>query len=396
MENKPAIKPSYVPARKQFKYRGERCRNCDHPLDLDDKYCSNCGQINSLKKLSLRDLFDEFFGNLVNYDSKLRQTLKALLLKPGKITREYIDGKYASYTNPFRFLLSLCIIYFLLLGSSSNFERLDKLNTEPININALEDEDTKELLDSLESRGVITGMPKSPEEKQAIKDTLNIAIDTIRATARILEAMDHRKDSLAKEAPAVYYQEVAQDSATGIERFAKQAEFFYRTIKNEHYTTPEEARELLNSPIRGSELWAFRVGSSTQKVVEEPGTFLNTTISRLPFFIFFFLPLFTLFIWLLYVRRKFTYMDHLIFSFHSQSLFIILLIFAYLIKWITNWNVLWVAVLLFLFYLYRAMRVFYRQGHIKTFIKFTILNTIFVILVSISIILFLSGSALTY
>ncbi|WP_224489606.1 DUF3667 domain-containing protein [Robertkochia flava] len=396
MENKPAKRPPYVPARKQFKYRSNRCRNCDHPLDLSDKYCPNCGQINSVKKLSLRDLFDEFFGNLVNYDSRLRQTLKALLLKPGKITREYINGKHASYTNPFRFLLSLCIIYFLMLGSSSDFERLDKINNEPVDINALDTEDQAKLLDSLESRGIITGMPENPEKKQALKDSLNVAIDTIRSAARIFEALDHRKDSLAKNDPITYYREVLQDSATGIEHFAKKAEFFYRTIKNEHYTTPEEASKLLNTPLTGSELWAFRIGKSMHRVVEEPGTFLNTTISRLPFFIFFFLPLFALFIWLIYIRRNFSYMDHLIFSFHSQSLFIILLIFAYIVDWITNWNVLWVAVLVFSFYLYKAMRVFYQQGRLKTIVKFMILNTIFVILVSISIILFLSGSALTY
>ena len=396
MENKPTIKKPYLPARKQFKYRGNRCLNCDHPLDLSDRYCPNCGQINSIKKLTVKDLFDEFFGSLINYDSKLRKTLQALLLKPGKITREYISGKQTSYTNPFRFLLSLCIIYFLMLGYSSNFERLNEMKSGPVDLSNLQGDKQQQIIDSLTSKGIKTSTPESPQERQALRDTLNSAIDTIQAAAKVLEMLDHRKDSLAKNDPKTYYREVLQDSATGISRFAYQAEFFYRTIKNKHYSTPEEAEILLDHPIKGKELWAFRMGHSMQRVVEQPGTFLNTTISRLPFFIFFFLPLFAIFIWLLYVRRKFTYMDHLIFSFHSQSLFIILLIFAYIIDWITNWNVLWIAVLVFSFYLYKAMRVFYQQGRLKTLVKFFILNTIFVILVTIGILLFLSGNALTY
>lgn len=394
MSNKLIKKSTYLPERKKFKYRGNHCLNCDHPLDFSDRYCSNCGQINSKKKLSVKDLFDEFFGNLINYDSKLRQTLTALLLKPGKITREYIQGKRASYTNPFQTLLSLCIVYFVMVGSSTRFESLNqtkaKLNTEGL-VNM---ENISRVADSLEAEGVIP--INDDRKKAALKDSISTALDTLKFGIGVIEAIDDRKDSLARVAPKTYYSEVITDTLSATERLAYLSEFFYRSIKHGHYSTPEEARKILNIPLKGSELWAFRIGKSLNRVVKEPGTFLNTVISRLPFFIFFFLPVFALFIWALYFRRNFSYMDHLIFSFHSQSLFIILLIFAYIVDWITNWNVLWVAVLLFSVYLYNAMRAFYRQGHLKTMVKFSILNTIFVILASISIVLFLSGSALTY
>ena len=394
MSDKPAKKSTYLPERRKFKYRGNCCLNCDHPLDLSDKYCANCGQINSMKKFSVQDLFDELFGTLFNYDSKLRQTLSALLLKPGKITREYINGKRASYTNPFQTLLSLCILYFLMLGYSTNFETLNqtKANTDTKGLVNM-DEYTK-IADSLKKEGVL----KLDDDlsKEALKDSIAKGIDTLQYGIGVIEAIDDRKDSLARVAPAIYYLEVKNDTLSSSERFIYMSEFYYRSIKHGHYSTPEEVRATLNIPLEGSELWAFRTGKSLNRVIEEPGTFLNTVISRLPFFIFFFLPLFTVFIWVIYIRRKFTYMDHLIFSFHSQSLFIILLILAYIVDYITNWNVLWVALLLFLIYLYKAMRAFYQQGRLKTIVKFTILNTIFVILAGISIVLFLSGSALTY
>ncbi|MET6991609.1 DUF3667 domain-containing protein [Sediminicola arcticus] len=34
-----------------------------------------------------------------------------MLLHPGKITKDYLKGQRVSYTNPFRFLLSLAIMF---------------------------------------------------------------------------------------------------------------------------------------------------------------------------------------------------------------------------------------------------------------------------------------------
>lgn len=396
MSNKPEIKKSYTPARKQFRYRGQHCMNCEQPLDTSDKYCPNCGQLNSNKRVTFTDLFDEFFGSLISYDSKLRQTLKALLLKPGKITREYIAGKRASYTNPFRFLLSLCIVYFLMIGYTTNFEKLNTTTNPAVEMLNEDPKKAESIIDSLEKKGILTGDINGRITTGKSTDSIHIPLDSIKSATTTLALLNFRKDSIARVNPKAYYNEVVNDSTGGIERFAAFVQFYYRTIKHEHYNSEEEVRAMLPTGLEGSELWAFRIGKSSYRVSKEPGTFLNTAISRLPFFIFFFLPVFALFIWLLYIRKPFHYMDHLIFSFHCQSLFIILLMFSVVIEWLSGFNLNWIAVLLFSFYLYKAMRAFYQQGRLKTIVKFLILNTIFVFLASISIAIFLSGSALTY
>ena len=112
-----------------LKFRGTECLNCGHLLDISDKYCPNCSQINSTKKPSLRDFVSEFFGSIISYDSKLLKTLAALLLHPGKITKDYLKGQRVSYTNPFRFLLSLAIIYFLMFGYSHDFTSMDDVES---------------------------------------------------------------------------------------------------------------------------------------------------------------------------------------------------------------------------------------------------------------------------
>ncbi|MEP5911887.1 MAG: DUF3667 domain-containing protein, partial [Flavobacteriaceae bacterium] len=116
--------------RYELKFRGTECLNCGHLLDISDKYCPNCSQVNSIKKLVLRDFWDEFFSSLINYDSKLLKTLYTLLIKPGTITKDYIRGKRIAYTNPFRFLLSLAFLFFLMVTYNNSFSNLDDLGLE--------------------------------------------------------------------------------------------------------------------------------------------------------------------------------------------------------------------------------------------------------------------------
>jgi hypothetical protein len=106
--------PIKANSRKAKRYRGVECLNCGHPLDLTDRFCAYRGQINTTKRLTLKDFISEFVLSVFTYDSKFWYTLKDLLFKPGRITRNYVDGKRLHYANPFRFFLSASIFYFIL------------------------------------------------------------------------------------------------------------------------------------------------------------------------------------------------------------------------------------------------------------------------------------------
>ena len=114
------------------KFRGKVCLNCETNLDLSDRYCPNCGQLNSTKKLSFNDFFNEFFGSIFAYDSRLYRTLNVLVFRPGRISTEYIQGKRARYANPFRFYLSVSIIFFILYGLVNQFSTE---NLSPVKFN---------------------------------------------------------------------------------------------------------------------------------------------------------------------------------------------------------------------------------------------------------------------
>ena len=99
--------------RKSRQFRGTRCLNCETALDISEKYCHQCGQLNSTKKLTVGDFFEEFLSNFYAYDSRLRNSLVSIFTKPGILALEYNQGKRHKYANPFRFFLSISIVLFI-------------------------------------------------------------------------------------------------------------------------------------------------------------------------------------------------------------------------------------------------------------------------------------------
>ncbi len=406
--------------RYELKFRGVRCLNCGHPLDISDKYCPNCSQANSTKKLTLKDFFDEFLSNLINYDSKLFKTLSALLLKPGRMTKDYINGKRITYTNPFRFLLSVAFMYFLMVTYNNRFSSLDEsvknfdgtiYNGSPIRIDvdsgnfevdsAAMEKQSKKVMDNLDSikkedpdfLAGIENLDSIKNEAPELSSQLKY-LDSLNVFTKTMNEIKKQKDSFMNADPSKYFKTLETES--GYNEFYKKAEFFGVFIKKDTLVNFEQAQAKYNINETLTNKMTFNFSNSIWKVMDQPGTWINDTISKLPFVIFFFLPVFTLFISLVYIRNNYTYTDHLIFSFHNQSLLFILLILSFTLDTFFNIDSSGIFLLIFGFYLYKAMRKFYGQGRFKTIVKYIFLNTIFMILAFFTIIVTFAGSGLTY
>jgi hypothetical protein len=91
--------------------RPTHCANCGAPLA--DRYCSRCGQ-DSRTSLSFGHFTHELVEGLFHVDSKFWRTLRTLLIRPGLLTQQYLDGKRNSYSPPFRSYLVISIAYFVV------------------------------------------------------------------------------------------------------------------------------------------------------------------------------------------------------------------------------------------------------------------------------------------
>lgn len=356
--------------RKSLQYRGNKCLNCEQPLDISDVYCPYCSQLNSNKKLSIKDFFLEFLSSILVYDSRLRNTLKDLLFRPGVITRNYAKGQRLKYANPFRFFLSVSIIYFLVNGL-----------VYFINPNIDNDIDNLNLNTKLADRAFVDSL------SQNISKTTSKAINL--------------SDSIKKQQepkPLKYLTDAELDAMPLMESYTERFSLYNSFYKKTKIKNAEVALDSLHHGNTSFNRWVYSKNTTIDKIKEKPSAFINYVISKIPFFLFFFTPFFALFFWLIYSRRKNTYMEHMVFIFHIFS-FIFLAMLIFILPGFIIGSQFFVACL-FLFigpiYFYKALRNFYGQSRLVTLIKFVFLNTVFVIGLTFAALIFVAASAAIY
>lgn len=372
--------PEKQTGRKAVKYRGVECLNCGHPLDLSDIYCSYCGQLNSEKKLSLSDFLKEFLFSFINYDSRLWHTYKDLLFKPGTITKKYVSGKRLRYANPFRFFLSASIVYFLIQGLISSFSG-GKNNF--INFN---DNDTPIVIDNDSIIKIANQkIPKNKDLKFS-KDTIFMGTDTISFP------------TIKKDLKQLYVSEAKLDSLYFVDRFFKRIELYREFYTEKKIKDPVVALDSLKHNNTAFNRWVYSKNEAYDRAKANPFGFANYLLGKVPFFLFFFAPIFALFFWLFYSRKKYTYMEHLVFIFHIFGFVFLGLLIAIIPDLLIGDEIItgFFMVLVGPFYFYKALRNFYEQNRFITIIKFILLNIVFCISALAVALLFFAITAATY
>lgn len=97
------------------------CLNCG--TRLVGAHCHACGQRGHVHR-TLGAFFHDLLHGVLHFEGKTWRTLPLLVWNPGKLTREYIDGKRASYVSPiavFLFIVFLCYALFSALGGTESF-----------------------------------------------------------------------------------------------------------------------------------------------------------------------------------------------------------------------------------------------------------------------------------
>ena len=90
---------------------GTPCANCGTPVQ--GAWCHACGQRAVAVHKSIVHLIGEAFEGLTHMDGRVLTTLRRLVIQPGRLTRDYLDGKRASQIPPFRLYLVVLLILFM-------------------------------------------------------------------------------------------------------------------------------------------------------------------------------------------------------------------------------------------------------------------------------------------
>lgn len=370
----------FKPKTKQVK--GLDCLNCGQPLTGNENFCSYCGQKNTTKKLSFGVFVSNIFSGFFSYDSRFWTTFIPLLTKPGKVSKEFIEGKRARFVNPFQLYLNVSIIFFLILGLSNkidSYKIAGEVSEATKSIDSIANAN-KQQLDSILTNVQHQEIDSIPEDSTKVK--------TITEVEKVFKLSKNESNKPKKDASNLI--ETDSSKWTSV---ASRLQLFYKFQKNNPDFTNEQ---MLDSLGFENTFWNRFYGEQANNMhknylaLKEDGgkEYLKKLTSYISISFFIFLPIFTLFLKLLYIRRKYTYMEHLVFVFNTQTVFFLLLIFFYGLNFFIKMdNVGWVFTLLFLFYLYKALRYFYQQGRTKTILKNILLNSFYMFLALIGFII---------
>ena len=90
-----------------------RCLNCGCALAGD--YCHCCGQKAHVHR-TLGAFWHDLLHGVLHFEGKIWRTLPLLIVKPGALTRRYIDGQRASFVSPIALFLFAVFLMYAVVG----------------------------------------------------------------------------------------------------------------------------------------------------------------------------------------------------------------------------------------------------------------------------------------
>jgi len=238
-----------------------------------------------------------------------------------------------------------------------------------------------------------------PNQEVVIQDSLDTKKENLISEADTLIKEKKALPFKPKEPKEItYYSEAELASMSFSDRLGKRFSL-YRDFYTEYdIANPARALDSLKHKNNGFNRWLYSKNSSIDRVKENPFGFANYMLGKVPFFLFFFAPFFALFFWLIYSKKKYSYMEHLIFIFHIFG-FVFLGMLILLLPDLLIGDEILTGIFLTIIgpiYFYKALRNFYMQNRIITIIKFLFLNIVFNTSVIIIAILFFAITAAAY
>ena len=335
------------------------CLNCD--TVLYGRFCHICGQENIEPKESFWHLVTHFIYDITHFDGKFFSSVKYLLLKPGFLSRQYIIGKRISYLNPIRMYVFVSAFFFLFFFSIVNPSlTIEKKETEK--------QTYKEVKSGIE--GKIADLEENIKDKENPEYARKIMENQLKFL--LVDRQTLMKDTV--HLSELNYFKVKELSVL-FSQYGDKAH--YDSVQN---ALPKKDRDgwLQRMTIRKTLQLQARYSNDSKELFNALFEKFRHTFPQL---LWVTLPLFALLLKLLYIRRKkFYYVDHIIYSVHLYCAMFILLFIVLQISILEKWHYLnWLRyftfplVIYIIWYQYKSMRNFYEQSRLKTISKYLLL-----------------------
>ena len=330
------------------------CLNCG--TRLRGQYCGHCGQRFRSRLISLWELISDAFGDLFELDSRLWQTLVPLVIRPGRLTHDYLQGRRARYMPPFRMYLVMSLVFFVVA-----------------------------FFDPRGELALVTETAPEPETPAAESDT-SAATPPAPEMSEAEQARQEIFDELTREGIIV-------GDGTQTEQLRNDGTFRLQFGEDTGVIlNPDE--ESGDCEVDASDLddmpewlaWVVtpeRIKHVCERIMVDDGrAFAREMIDNVPAALIVLLPLMAFVLKVLYPLSRRYYVEHLLFFVHFHAFFFLLLTLQILFTRLARLLgvpeaivVLTLVVTSFYIpiYLFVAMRRVYGQGRFVTFLKYIIL-----------------------
>lgn len=88
------------------------CRNCGE--SSIGHYCPRCGQRMQVYKVTFAETFQELAGALFAVNAPLLITVKELIVRPGRLLHNYLNGQRRRYYRPVSFFILTTVLYIVV------------------------------------------------------------------------------------------------------------------------------------------------------------------------------------------------------------------------------------------------------------------------------------------
>lgn len=292
------------------------------------------------------------FGDLFEIDSRLWRTIIPLLIRPGRLTLDYLEGRRARYMPPFRMYLVLSVIFFVV----AFFDPQDDLS-------------------------LLFGPDPEPTAEEVEASQQEIAVQRKEVEADVNEVLNELADGGLVDQGDLDH----ADDDRNITIFSGDEEesddFNFKIDPDTGECTFDGQDDLPDWLQR--RLTKERLEATCERIGADQGKTLgNLILDNIPVALIVLMPIMALVMKALYPLSRRYFVEHLLFFLHFHSFFFLILTlqilfarFGSLVSLPDALTVLPIVAASFYIpvYLYKALRLVYSQGHIVTLFKYVIL-----------------------
>lgn len=323
--------------------------NCMAKLTMADNFCPQCGQENNTIRNTIGMVIRDSLSNFFSLDARVLHSLIPLITKPGYLSLEWRRGKRIQYLTPSRIYFVSSILFFLFMS----------------------------LIQKDAVSSFAEGFKSGITEEELEVDSMEVANEKIKLGIMNLEIDTSAVNDSKELTDSSEVAELSNKKSINIDFSGTDVGKLYKLFKQESNLSSKDALVKLKIEESFLNLW---ISAQLKKVANfNPEDFQRFYQSKLPIILFFLLPVLALVLRLIYFRRDVYYSEHLVFAFHTQAVFFIVLLLMYVAEYYNLEAIMRLLLYLFIAYVIIALKQFYQQAWGKTIAKFFIINLAFLV-----------------